>query len=66
MHEYLSPLKHRYSQCRWCSKRSAHICIKCGYCYLCHPKAEEIESKMVPANINMNRLTDIENLHLSG
>jgi hypothetical protein len=33
---------------------------------LCHPKAEEIESKMVPANINMNRLTDIENLHLSG
>jgi hypothetical protein len=40
--------------------------VKCGYCYLCHPKAEESERKKVPANINMNRLTDIENLPLSG
>jgi hypothetical protein len=35
-------------------------------CYSCHPKAESVERKRVPANINMNRLTDIENLPLSG
>jgi len=40
--------------------------VKCGYCYSFHPKAEEIERMRVPANINMNRLTDMENLHLSG
>lgn len=66
MHEFLSPLKQRYGECRWCGKRSAHICTKCGYCYSCHPVAERIESKKVPANVNMNRLTDIENLPLSG
>jgi len=65
VHEFLSPLKHRYGQCRWCGKPATHICIKCGYCYLCHPKIEKIEKKRVPANINMSRLTDIENLPLS-
>lgn len=66
MHEFLSPLKQKYGHCRWCDKRSPHICLRCGYCYSCHPKVEAIEGKRVPANINMNRLADIENLPLSG
>jgi hypothetical protein len=66
MHEFLSPLKLKYSHCRWCDKRSPHICFRCGFCYSCHPKMESIERRKVPANINMNRLIDIENLPLSG
>lgn len=65
MHKFLSPLELRYKQCRWCDKRSPHICFQCGSCYFCHPKVENIERKRVPANINLNRLTDIENLSLS-
>lgn len=66
MHEFLSPLKLKYGHCQWCDKRSPHICFRCGYCYSCHPKVESLEQKRVPANINMNELTDIENLPLSG
>jgi hypothetical protein len=65
MHEFLSPLEPRYRQCRWCDKRSPHICSRCGSCYSCHPKVESVERKRVPANISMDQLTDIENLPLS-
>lgn len=41
MHEYLSPLeKTRYAQCRLCGKRTSSACVRCGYCYLCHPIVE--------------------------
>ena len=66
MHEFLSPLKHEYGHCRWCDKRSPYICFRCGYCYSCHPHVESMERKKVSANINMNRLTDIERLSLAG
>lgn len=66
MHEFLSPLQLKYTQCRWCKKRSPHICFRCGSCYSCHAKVESIERKKVPAKIDMNQLTDIENLPLSG
>lgn len=65
MHEYLAPLKLKYSECRLCRKRSAHICFRCGYCYSCHARVEEIERKKIPANAGLNR-TDIESLSLSG
>jgi len=66
MHEFLSPLKLKYGRCRWCDKRSPHICFRCVYCYSCHPEMESIERSKVPTNIDMIRLTDIENLPLSG
>ena len=65
MHEFLAPLKSKYGECKWCGKRSAHICFRCGCCYSCHPKMEEIEQRKVPASAAVN-LTDIENLPLSG
>ncbi|MGI0040015.1 MAG: hypothetical protein ACREAO_09370 [Nitrososphaera sp.] len=40
MHEYLPALKHRYVECLWCGKRTAHACTRCGYCYSCHPIVE--------------------------
>lgn len=47
MHEYLAPLKERHAECKWCGKRSPHICMRCGYCYSCHPISEEVEKRRV-------------------
>ena len=43
MHEYISDSHLLYSQCIDCRKRSAHVCIRCHYCYSCHPKIEQLE-----------------------
>ena len=40
VHEYLPALKQKYVECRRCGKRTAHSCMKCGYCYSCHPIIE--------------------------
>jgi hypothetical protein len=40
MHEYLGPIRQSYQTCKDCGKRTPHVCIKCGYCYSCHPKVE--------------------------
>ena len=65
MHQFLSPLKLKYGYCAWCNKRSPHICLRCSYCYSCHPHMESVERKKAPAYINMNHLTDIETIPLS-
>jgi hypothetical protein len=49
MHEYLSPLKPRYSECKWCGKRTAYSCIRCNYCYSCHPAIEYAERTGIDA-----------------
>jgi hypothetical protein len=43
MHEYLTPIRERYAECKWCGKRTPHACLKCGYCYSCHPVIEAAE-----------------------
>jgi hypothetical protein len=43
MHEYISDSHFPYSECIDCRKRSAHVCIRCHYCYSCHPKIEQLE-----------------------
>jgi hypothetical protein len=45
MHEYISDRHFLYSECIDCSKRSAHVCIRCHYCYSRHPKIEQLEKK---------------------
>jgi hypothetical protein len=47
MHEYLTLYnKNRsYGECIECNKRTPHICLKCNYCYSCHPKMERIEKE---------------------
>ena len=45
MHEYISDSHFLYSECIDCRKRSAHVCIRCHYCYSCHPKIEQLEKK---------------------
>jgi hypothetical protein len=46
MHDYLSSNNLVYYDCIECKKRTPHICIRCHYCYSCHPKIERIEKEI--------------------
>jgi hypothetical protein len=52
MHEYISDSHFLYSDCIECRKRTAHTCIKCHYCYSCHPKIEQLEKKKKYAQVS--------------
>jgi hypothetical protein len=46
-HEYLrDTLSFRYQECKSCRNRTELTCIKCGFCYSCHWKKEELEKKI--------------------
>ena len=43
-HEYIKDsLSFRYKNCISCRNRTQYTCIKCGYCYSCHWKREQLE-----------------------
>src|ERR687896_65925 len=43
-HEYTGEvLSLRYQDCVSCHRRTAFTCVKCGYCYSCHWKREQVE-----------------------
>jgi hypothetical protein len=43
-HEYTrEALSVRYQDCVSCRHRTEFTCIKCGYCYSCHWKREQVE-----------------------
>ena len=43
-HEYTGEaLSLRYQDCISCHRRTEFTCIKCGYCYSCHWRKEQIE-----------------------
>jgi hypothetical protein len=43
-HEYIrDTLYFRYQDCISCGNRTGFRCIKCGYCYSCHWKKEQVE-----------------------
>jgi hypothetical protein len=43
-HEYTGEaLSLRYQDCISCGHRTEFTCIKCGYCYSCHWKREQVE-----------------------
>lgn len=45
-HDYLrDTLSVRYQECTSCRNRTELTCIKCGFCYSCHWKREELEKK---------------------
>ena len=44
LHEYIrDSLRFRYENCISCRNRTQYTCIKCGYCYSCHWKREQLE-----------------------
>src|SRR5215210_9496078 len=43
-HEYTGEsLSLRYQNCISCHRRTEFTCVKCGYCYSCHWRREQIE-----------------------
>jgi hypothetical protein len=45
-HEYeRDTLSFRYEECKSCRNRTQLTCIKCGFCYSCHWKKEEVERR---------------------
>jgi hypothetical protein len=43
-HEYIrDTLSFRYQNCISCGTKTEFTCIKCGYCYSCHWKKEQVE-----------------------
>src|SRR5918992_602251 len=43
-HEYTGEaISLRYQNCISCGQRTEFTCVKCGYCYSCHWKKEQIE-----------------------
>jgi hypothetical protein len=47
-HEYTrDTLSSRYEECKLCGNRTELTCIKCGFCYSCHWKEEEVEKKQL-------------------
>ena len=44
-HEYIRDiLPFRYQECISCGNRTDLTCIRCGYCYSCHWKKEQVEA----------------------
>jgi hypothetical protein len=43
-HEYTGEsISLRYQHCISCHRRTEFTCVKCGYCYSCHWKREQVE-----------------------
>jgi hypothetical protein len=42
-HEYIGDASMGYKDCILCRHRTEFTCIKCGYCYSCHWKKEQME-----------------------
>jgi hypothetical protein len=43
-HEYIGEtFSLRYQECISCGHRTEFTCVKCGYCYSCHWKKEQVE-----------------------
>jgi hypothetical protein len=51
-HEYTGEsISLRYQDCISCHRRPEFTCVKCGYCYSCHWKREQVEEIQVRDNL---------------
>jgi hypothetical protein len=51
-HEYIrDSSSFRYQDCISCGKRTGFACIKCGYCFSCHWKKEQVEATELRDNL---------------
>jgi hypothetical protein len=47
LHDYLRDTREsRYNECKSCRNRTQFTCIRCGFCYSCHWKKEELEKQI--------------------
>jgi hypothetical protein len=51
-HEYIrDSCSFRYQDCISCGNRTGFACIKCGYCFSCHWKREQVEETELRDNL---------------
>jgi hypothetical protein len=51
-HEYTGEsISLRYQDCVSCHRRTEFTCVKCGYCYSCHWKREQVEEIQLSDNL---------------
>ena len=51
-HEYTGEaISLRYQNCISCGHRTEFTCVKCGYCYSCHWKREQVEKTELRDNL---------------
>jgi hypothetical protein len=51
-HDYLrDTLVLSYNECKFCGNRTQFACVRCGYCYSCHWKKEELEKDRFESSI---------------
>jgi hypothetical protein len=52
LHEYTGEsISLRYQNCISCHRRTEFTCVKCGYCYSCHWKREQVEKIQLRDNL---------------
>jgi hypothetical protein len=52
-HEYIrDTISFRFRDCKFCGARTELTCIKCGFCYSCHWKKEELEKKLLDSKLS--------------
>ena len=55
MHDFLrDTLVSTYKECIYCKSRTQFTCIKCGYCYSCHWKKEELDRVRLETSATAN------------
>ena len=66
-HEYTGEaFSLRYQDCVSCGHRTEFTCIKCGYCYSCHWKREQVEKVELKDNlkdfyVSLSKTSDKDN-----
>ena len=50
VHDFLrDTLVSTYKECIYCKSRTQYTCVKCGHCYSCHWKKEELDRAQLEA-----------------
>ena len=55
LHDFLrDTLVSTYKECIYCKSRTQFTCVKCGYCYSCHWKKEELDRVRLETTATVN------------
>jgi hypothetical protein len=55
LHDFLrDTLVSTYKECIYCKSRTQFTCVKCGYCYSCHWKKEELDRVRLETSATAN------------
>jgi hypothetical protein len=55
LHDFLrDTLVSTYKECIYCKSRTQFTCVKCGYCYSCHWKKEELDRVRLETSTTTN------------